>query len=178
MLRVARYGVLLVLLAGCASPWLPGGYKLGPQSLYRHDVQTVHVPIAVSEVPGTNIAERLTEAVAKEIENRTPFKVVGPSDADSVLHLRLTLLDKHLVVPSPTDEARMLRHQIGVEATWINRITGQSVMMDEMPVDQAVALSRAWRDFAPEAGQSRVTTEQVVLNRLAQQIVNQMECDW
>lgn len=169
--------VLIATAVGCAGPFLPQ-YHIGPDTLYRQDVQTVHVPIVEYEIPGTTVPERLTEAVVKEIEMRTPFKVVGPANPDSVLRIRLVETNKALVVPSPTDEARMIQTRMRVESTWTNRITGCNVTMRDVPVPEAVALAQTWTDFAPEAGQSKATAEQTIINRLARQIVNQMESDW
>ena len=36
-----------------------------------------------------DLGERLTEAVIKEIELKTPYKVVGTPDADSILSVQL-----------------------------------------------------------------------------------------
>src|SRR4051794_4304229 len=70
-------------LAGCA------GYQIGRGGLYRPDVRTVHVPVAQSDSYRRYLGERLTEAVVKEIELRTPYKVVDSASADSVLNIRL-----------------------------------------------------------------------------------------
>ena len=78
--RLARFlGLLLGLVAisGCA------GYQLGIDSLYRPDVKTVHVPIFQSDSYRRGLGEQLTEAVVKQIESRTPYKVVSASDADT-----------------------------------------------------------------------------------------------
>ena len=68
-----------VAITGCA------GYQLGSQSLYPPDIHTVYVPIIESDSFRRYLGERLTEAVCKEIDEKTPYKVVGDSSADSVL---------------------------------------------------------------------------------------------
>ena len=68
-----------MLLAGCAS------YQVGSESLYAPDVATVYVPMIESDSYRRDLGERLTEAVIKEIELKTPYKVVGTPDADSIL---------------------------------------------------------------------------------------------
>ena len=57
---------------------------MGAESLYAPDVQTVYVPMIESESFRRDLGERLTEAVVKEIELKSPFKVVGTPDADSI----------------------------------------------------------------------------------------------
>jgi len=58
---------------------------MGTRTLYPPDIHTVYVPIIESNSYRRQLGEWLTEAVAKEIENVTPFKVVNTPEADSVL---------------------------------------------------------------------------------------------
>jgi hypothetical protein len=57
--------------------------------LYAPDVTTVYVPMIDSDSYRRDLGERLTEAVVKEIELKTPYKVVSTPDADSILSARL-----------------------------------------------------------------------------------------
>src|SRR5262245_65624285 len=77
------YSAFCISLSGCA------GYQIGNRSLYRPDIRTVHVPVIQSESYRRNLGEKLTEAVVKEIELKTPYKVVDAESADSILSLRL-----------------------------------------------------------------------------------------
>ena len=79
--RLAAGGlVVMVLVAGgCAA------YQVGPGSLYRTDIRTVHVPVFRSDTLRRDLGERLTEAVIKEIENRILNKVTHRENADLVL---------------------------------------------------------------------------------------------
>src|SRR5690242_14757887 len=70
-------------LVGCA------GYQLGNRALYRPDIRTVHVPVVQSDSYRRYLGERLTEAIVKEVELRTPYKVVDEASADSVLTVKL-----------------------------------------------------------------------------------------
>ena len=81
--RCWRSSALLADDAGCAA------YHVGTQSLYAPDVATVYVPMIESGSYRRDLGERLTEAVAKEIELKTPYKVVGTPAADSILQIRL-----------------------------------------------------------------------------------------
>ena len=107
--RTAFATLLLAAIAtlGCAS------YRFGNNTLYAPNVRTVYVPMIQSEsyrtTPGVDLGERLTEAVCKEIEKRTPFKVVGSEEAaDSVLTGRVVSDTKRMVVESPTDQSRQV----------------------------------------------------------------------
>src|SRR5215470_11311908 len=91
----------LVLLAGCAS------YHVGTQSLYAPDVRTVYVPMIESDSYRRDLGERLTEAVVKEIELKTPYKVVGTPDADSILTVRLLGDARHALVENQFNDPRV-----------------------------------------------------------------------
>ena len=64
----------------------------------------------------------LPEAVVKEIESKTPFKVVGtPDGADSVLGARLLNDRKIVTVENQNDDPRTVEIGMTAEVTWINR---------------------------------------------------------
>jgi uncharacterized membrane-anchored protein len=160
-------------LAGCAA------YRLGNQTLYAPDVSTVFVPMIESDSFRRDLGERLTEAVIKQIEEVTPFKVVGTPDADSVLAARLIGDRKHVTVENPNDDPRTIEVDLAAEVTWYNR-RRQPLAPPTMiplpaelflPIGQTAAL-------LPEAGQSISTQQQAAIERLAQQIVSTMEEPW
>ena len=91
---------LLASLAGCA------GYQIGSESLYPCHIRTVYVPVFTSISFRRNLGEQLTEAVAKEIESKTPYKVVGDPSADSILTGRIIGEGKRVVAQAPSGEAR------------------------------------------------------------------------
>ena len=70
-LGVACLAVAALVVAGCAS------YRFGNNTLYAPNVRTIYVPIFQSDsyrtTPSIDVGERLTEAVCKENEKRTPF---------------------------------------------------------------------------------------------------------
>src|SRR5262245_58688582 len=76
-------GLLVLMFTGCI------GYHVGTNSLYAADVATVYVPMIESDSYRRDLGERLTEAIVKEIELKTPYKVVNTPDADSILSARL-----------------------------------------------------------------------------------------
>ena len=162
-------------LAGCAS------YRFGNNTLYAPNVRTVYVPMIQSDsfrnVSSVDLGERLTEAVCKEIEKRTPFKVVGSAEADSVLTARIVADTKRMQVESPTDQSRMVEMNIQVLVTWADRggavLASGAVPLPAASVDvgQAAAL-------VPEYGRSVVSTQQEGLVKMAQQIVGLMEEPW
>ncbi len=166
---------LPALLAGCAA------YRFGNNTLYAPNVRTVYVPMVQSEsyrtTPGIDLGERLTEALCKEIEKRTPFKVVGDPNADSVLTARIVADTKRMVVESPTDQSRQVEMNMQVLVTWADRggavLASGNVPMPAASVDVGQAAM-----LVPEFGRSVVTTQQEAIVKLAQQVVGLMEEPW
>ncbi len=160
-------GALGVALCVVASATGCAGYQIGNRSLYPAEVKTVHVPIFQSDSWRPDLGEWLTEAVVKEIELRTPYKVVHDPLADSVLTGRILWDNKRVVSENYNDEPRNLLYNAAVHVTWIDnggRILTQCVIS-------------ASDHLVPEAGQSITTAEQTLIRELAAQIVSEMEGD-
>ena len=98
-------------LGGCA------GYRFGAASLYPPDIQTVYVPVFESNSFRRNLSEWLTEVVCKEIELKTPYKVVGTPQADSVLTGKLISDTKRVIIEDKFDYAARSRGQHGRRGT-------------------------------------------------------------
>ncbi|NBU40486.1 MAG: hypothetical protein EBS51_06680 [Planctomycetia bacterium] len=174
ILRLLACAALLV--TGCAT------YRFGNGTLYAPDVRTVYVPMFQSDsyrtTPSVDIGERLTEAVCKEIEKRTPFKVVGSeAAADSVLTGRVVADTKRMVVESPTDQSRMVEMNYQVLVTWADR-GGSVIATGDVPLPAATVDVGQAGALVPEFGRSVASTQQEAIEKLAQQIVGLMEEPW
>jgi hypothetical protein len=123
-----------------------------------------------------DLGERLTEAVMKQIEAKTPYKVVADPNADSILSGRISRETKRVLVGARTGDPRELQTKISVQVTWIDN---RGRMLRSGP-DIAVppALTEATGNIVPEAGQSLAVAQQEAINRLAEQIVGLMEKPW
>lgn len=166
------FGLLLLLTPSCAS------YQLGPQGLYPAHIRTVHVPIFQSDSYRRGLGEWLTEAVVKEIERRTPYKVVGPDQADSILQGRIVADNKNVLFENQLDEPRQLEVGLQVEITWTDAAGGTVLDCATIPAPALAAQITQTATFIPEAGQSITTAQQEAIRDLARQIVNQMEAWW
>lgn len=164
--------VILVLAGGCAS------YQVGYPSLFRPDVRTVHVPVFESDSFRRNLGERLTEAVVKEIESRTPYKVVGSTDADSILNGRIVVERKRSVAENYYDDVRDIETDMIVEVGWVSRRGEMLMQRSGMPFGPLNVTISEDSQFFPEAGQSLEVAQQNVIDQLAREIVGQMEVWW
>ena len=160
------------LCAGCA------GYQVGTRSLYEPTIATVYVPVFESDSYRPNLGERLTEAVVKQIELKTPYKVADSADADSILTGRIVTERKRVVVEDSFGEPRDTGATFSVEVRWLTR-SGRQIR-----APAAIALPADLVQFGQEtnliseAGQSIATAHQQAVERLAEQIVAAMEVPW
>jgi len=174
LLRLLAWSLVVVLpAAGCRA------YQFGDQSLYPSYIQTVYVPVFECSSFRRGLGEWLTEAVEKEIELKTPYKVVGsPDNADSVLSGRITNEGKRMTIPAPTGDTRMGEYHMQVQVRWVDR--RGNVLREGVPVplDPALATVGASVNFVPEMGQSIATAQQQAIEKLARHIVCLMEAPW
>ncbi len=169
---LALAAVALALFGGCA------GYRVGAASLYPPDIQTVYVPIFESESYRRNLGERLTEAVIKEIQLKTPYKVVGTPQADSVLTGKILGDTKRVVVEDTNDQPRETDVNLVVQVSWLDRRGNLVAGQRNVPIPPSVVELGQSGVLIPEYGQSGATAQQQAIQRLARQIVALMETPW
>jgi len=164
--------VLLVCCTGCA------GYQIGNRLLYPEDVRTVYVPMIESNSFRRGLGERLTEAVVKEIENKTPYKVVSDPNADSILSACIVSEGKSVLVPTLGGDAREIQVAMTVEVSWTDRRGRMLRETANVPLPDEVVNITGTGNIVPEVGQSVATAQQQAINRMAEQIVGLMEKPW
>ena len=162
-------GHLLLVVSGC-------GYVVG--NPFPASIRTIHVPTFTNATFRRGYELQLTEAVQKEIENRTPFRLVRESDADTILTGHIRSLDKRPTNQTRFDDPRELELRFAVEVRWQNARTGELLNQRTIPVDRSVAQVLATSHFTPETGQSLATATQDAVDKLARDIVSLMEVTW
>jgi hypothetical protein len=169
---LAGWMLCLTLLCGCAT------YQFGSRSLFRDDIRTVYVPVARNETFRHDLGPRLTEAVIRQIELRTPYKVVGDPIADSTLAIRVTNQAKTVLTEAASDDPRALDAIVSAAISWTDR-GGNPILQNQLSVETILATELAQGSrFVPEAGQSIQTALQDTIDDLADRIVSQMELRW
>lgn len=166
------FTVVAAIVPGCAV------YRFGNRSLYRCDIRTVHVPMVQSDTFRRNLGERLTEAVVKEIELKTPYKVVDADSADSILNVRFISEGKRVLSETPNDDPRDLETDYFVQMRWTDRRGDLIASGTPIPFAPVLVNISQSSSFVPEAGQSMATSQQEAIQRLAEQIIGQMEAPW
>ena len=164
--------MLAVGSLGCA------GYHLGSQTLYAPEIRTVHVPIFASDSIRPELGQLLTEAVVKEIELKTPYKVVGRNRADTILDARIVRDLKRVQVETKQDEPRALDVDLRIEVRWTTS-QGQLLRPElALPVDDTLSRIEPSVLLVPEVGQSVASSQLQLAQRAAEQIVAMMQVPW
>lgn len=172
------FGMATLVAMTCASLMGCAGYRFGAASLYPPEIRTVHVPIFESNSYRRNLGEWLTEAVIREIELKTPYKVVSHPNADSVLTGTIIADTKRILVVSPTDEPRETEMRMEVQVSWVDRRGNVLRERAGVPIPPELIDVAGTGSIVPEFGQSVVTAQQDSIEQLAQQIVSLMEAPW
>lgn len=163
---------LVAITSGCAA------YRFGNATMFRPGIRTIHVPVVRNDTFRHDLGVRLSEALVKEIERRTPYKVTGDPNADSTLTCRVVNEAKRVLTETNTDDPRALDAAMSVRAAWTSR-NGELLMHNNITPsgDLAITFGQDAR-FVPEAGQSIDSATQDAIDELAARIVSQMELRW
>lgn len=173
-----RFGGVFLLTLSAALGSGCAGYRFGTASLYPPDIQTVYVPMFESDSLRRGLSERLTEAVIKEIELKTPYKVVSDPDADSILTGRILNDIKRVTVEDPYDQQRANEVTLLAEVNWVDRRGDLIGSRGNVPIPESLVTLVGTGVAVPEFGQSIATAQQQAINRMAEQIVSLMETPW
>ncbi len=170
--RTSRRSILaaavLAILPGC-------GYMVGGP--YDPQLRTIEVPIFESTSYRRGIELQLTEAVHKQIQSRTPFRLVKEG-GDTRLTGRIVDVRKNVLGETRNDDPRELQVNIALEVIWEDVRAGRVLAQEQIPLAPDLVALRSQAELAPEVGQSLATATQQSVNQLARQIVGLMESPW
>jgi hypothetical protein len=164
--------ILAACVAGCA------GWQIGNRSLYPAHIRTVYVPVFDSGSFRRGLGEQLTEAVCKEIELKTPYKVTGNPNADSVLSGRIARDRKRVLIRSNASEPREYEVNLYVDVTWIDNRGNPIRDARSIALPPDVVNLVGVGNVIPQTGESTVVGQQEAIRQVAEQIVSLMEAPW
>ncbi len=162
-------GGWLTTASGC-------GYMVG--NAFGPEVRTVEVPVFQNDTYRRGIEYQLTEAVQREIQTHTPYRLSKGPGTDTRLTGRIVDIGKKVLGETQYDDPRELQLTLYVVVTWEDLRTGQVLASQEVPLQPQAIPVVGQAEFAPEVGQSLATATQDATERLARQIVNMMEMPW
>jgi hypothetical protein len=163
---------IVVWIAGCSSDGR-GGYTTSSQ--YRPGIQTVAVDVwgRGKDVYRRDIEMRVTEAVVKRIEQDTPYKVTVKSRADTLLVGTIDSVEQRtLSFSTDTGLPRETELMFTISFVWKDLRTGKTLVEKK-----AMTVSGRYTREDPITEDFFQGSENVI-NRLARQVVEQMEQPW
>jgi hypothetical protein len=212
-MNVRSLGIVLLAatfaaLCGCAADGHLElfGYTTAPT--YDCAIQTVYVPIFKNISFRRGLEFDLTRAVVREIEAKTPYKVVNRrEEADTELAGKIVNRRKHVINSNQLGEIREGEVVLAVELQWLDLRAGrEGEFLSRGPErrgdsnkDETAPQSKYERQltdrmglsgdpntilvvptvhFIPELGGSVTSAEKQLVDRLAVQIVSMMERPW
>jgi hypothetical protein len=196
-------GSLVLGAAGCAADghfdFL--GYTTRPN--YDTNIHTVYVPIFLNHAfqagPLRGMEFEVTKDVVREIESKTPYKVVSYREgADTELIGEIILVTKNLLNRTQLNEVREAEFTLTAQVVWrdlrnkelLSQPSPLGGQPPPVPFDPACPLPPPTPPAAvpvtvtstgrmiPELGESTATGLQMAEQRLAVQIVQMMEKPW
>jgi hypothetical protein len=173
-MRLLLFLLSVPLLVGCIGL----GYQAGSPFLFGQDVKTVYVPLFEADPTRRHLAERLTEAVCKRIEARSPYKVIGRPGADSVLEGRIVQKSQNVSLVDENNDPRQKSGTLTIEVKWRDRRSQDLRQFDLISWNDGAGQASATNYMVAEFGQSQLTSEQKQIDMLADQIVGMMETPW
>jgi hypothetical protein len=161
---------LALLLSGCGyQSGDDGGWHWG--SVYRQDIHSVAVPIFTSRDFHRGVEFQLADALAKKIEEFTPYKIEPRERADSVLEGEIVAIMPSTLNLNPnTATPEEEEYSITVNFTWKDLRTGK-ILVSRVGFEQAST-------YYPYLGEGQYVAAESAVERLALGIVNEMEGPW
>lgn len=157
-------------LAGCAKD--PGaGYAFS--SSYGDAERTVYVPVFGNRTFVTGVEAELTEAITKEIQRATPWKVASGSSADTELVGEITgAHGRPVSVRSGTGLPEEQTYELTVDFVFRDAVTGEALVSKRR--------FGVVSTFVPERtiGERVEVGQRLAVQELARAIVRELRADW
>jgi hypothetical protein len=159
---LAYFLLMLAALGGC-------GYSTKP--LYNRSISTVAVPVFTNKTFRREWEFRLTEAVDKDIEAITPYKLAPQRHADSVLTGEIVDIQENVLTRQyGVNLPRETELTIIVNFQWKDLRSGRVIV-------ERKQFNRSATEI-PQIGEHVADAEQAAIEALARAIVDQMQRDW
>lgn len=170
LLSLAVSFIAQLWMGGCASDPTKG---YAAMSLHREDVATIAVPIFENDTFHRDVEFQLTDALIKEIERRTPYKVAPQVRADTLLsgEIRNVTLDP-ISKSRRTGLTEEMILSVTVDFRWTDlrdesrlverrSFSGTALFVPSSPTNEPLEIG----EFA-------------VVQKLARDIVDEMQAEW
>jgi len=171
VLDIRHFVVFMSSLSLCGC-----GYMVGAP--FDPEIRTINVPVFKSDSQRRGFEIELTEAVQKEIQSRSHFRLAKGPNADTRLLGEIKSIRKDVLGETTFDDPRELQLTLTVDVTWEDMRNRRILAQRRIPVDSDLVTLQSHSSFAPEIGHSMATAKQAAIKQLARQIVDMMEMQW
>ena len=164
------------------------GYRAGAP--YDRGIHAIRIPIFRNNTWIRDIEFDLTKTLIREIESKTPWKVVQHGPADAELTGTIQVANKRIILQSQINEVREAEVSLEVEVVFRDLRVGAGLRDVVTPLAdtdgqpafatpaEARALVKRSSPFVPELGQSTSSARHRAIEDLATQIVSMLEAPW
>ena len=142
-------------------------------SLYPTNFRSVSVPIFENSTMTRNVEFMLTDAVIKEIQSRTQYRILGEQYADTLLTGTIKSVDLQMLSQSrATGLVNEMLVKVVLDFEWLNLMQGGRIAGRNNFASSAI--------FIPSRPSSEpfAVGEFAVVQQLASDIVDQMQASW
>jgi hypothetical protein len=161
---------LAIVFTGCASDPTKG---YAPASLYPEGISTVAVPVFSCDSYTRDVEFELTDALIKEIEARTPYKVVPEGRADTILLGRIKTIELDQL--SKSRQTGLSEEQIisvTIDFEWKDLRSSRTLVQREGFTGQG------FFDPSRPTGEPIELGQFAAVQQLARDVVAQLRADW
>lgn len=169
-LTTCLFGLVFLSVSGCTSDPTHGYSAL---SVFPDGITSVSVPIFKNETFVRGVEFDLTDALIKEIESRSPYKVMAEARADTVLIGEIRNIELDQLSKSPlTGLSEEVIVSVTIDFEWKDLRTGRPIIVRKNFTGYGL--------FVP----SQPTGESIQLGRfaavqhLARDLVNELQAQW
>jgi hypothetical protein len=161
--------VFILLLVGCSSGSGDSGWHWG--SVHRQDIHSVALPVFTTRDYHRGVEYELSDALAKKVEEFTPYKVEPKERADTILEGEIISITPTTLTLNPfTATPQEQQYSVIVNFTWKDLRTGK-ILVSRQAFEQATT-------YFPYLGEGQNIASESAVEKLALGIVNEMEGPW
>ena len=142
-------------------------------TLYPKQYQSIAIPIFQNSTMTRDVEFMLTDAIIKEIQVRTPYRVVAKHVAETLLTGTITSMNLSTLSRSRTTGLdNEVLFKVVIDFEWYDQVNGNRIVGREKFASSAVFIPSRPSSEPLEIGQF------AVVQQLASDIVDQMQASW
>ncbi|MEE2912985.1 MAG: LPS assembly lipoprotein LptE [Planctomycetota bacterium] len=165
--------ILILFCVACTSCKADPTIGYSSSSLYPKQYQSIAIPIFQNTTMTRDIEFMLTDAIVKEIQTRSPYRVVDKHAAQTLLSGTVTATSLRTLSRSQTTGLdNEVLFKVVVDFEWLDQISGKRIAGRKNFASSAVFMPSRPSSEPLEIGQF------AVVQQLASDIVDQMQASW